>query len=93
MDRLIDVTKLRLPCKGDYFKCIKGGAAKYDCFNCNREITASAQDAKTAHLVAHEIFKELEERCPHIPDVFDWKKRQCLICFEAIKERHGVLDA
>ena len=44
-------------------------------------------DAKTAHLVAQEMIKELEEDCPHIPDVFDWKKRQCLICFDAIKSK------
>ena len=46
-----------------------------------------AQDDLTAHLVAQEMIKELEERCPHIPDVFDWKKRQCLICFDAIKSK------
>lgn len=44
-----------------------------------------AQDAKTASLVATQIFKELEEIMPmfyrnHIQDYY------------AIKERHGVLD-
>ena len=48
------------------------------------------QDAKTASLVAQEISKELEEECPHIPKVFEWKKRQCLICFEAIKSKWGI---
>ena len=47
-----------------------------------------AQDAKTAHLVAQEIFKELEERCPHTPDdAFDWIKRMCPDCFHAIKSK------
>ena len=50
-----------------------------------------AQDAKTAHLVAQEIFKELEERCPHTPDdAFDWIKRMCPGCFHAIKSKWGI---
>ena len=47
-----------------------------------------AQDDLTAHLVAQEIFKELEERCPHTPDdAFDWIKRMCPDCFHAIKSK------
>ena len=42
-------------------------------------IYLKAQDSKTAHLVATQIFKELEERCPLCPD-----------CFHAIKSKWGI---
>ena len=41
--------------------------------------------------VATQIFKELEERCPHTPDdAFDWIKRMCPDCFQAIKSKWGI---
>jgi hypothetical protein len=44
---------------------------------------------KTAHLVSQEIFKELEERCPHTPDdAFDWIKRMCPDCFHDIQSKY-----
>ena len=52
---------------------------------------AQAQDDLTTHLVATQIFKELEERCPHTPDdAFDWIKRMCPDCFHAIKSKWGI---
>ena len=52
-------------------------------------IYLKAQDAKTAHLVATQIFKQLEERCPHTPDdAFDWIKRMCPDCFHDIQSKY-----
>ena len=47
-------------------------------------------DGQIRQSVAQEIFKQLEERCPHTPDdAFDWIKRMCPGCFHAIKSKWG----
>lgn len=49
-------------------------------------IYLKAQDAKTASLVATQIFKDLEEPCPHEKGTL---KADCRFCYQAIKSRHG----
>ncbi len=90
MDRLLtdqEIKDFYLPAKCGEIDCVIDQATEMN--NC--ELCAGRRIvAKTTSLVAQEIFKELEERCPHTPDVFDWKKRQCLICFDAIKSKWGI---
>ncbi len=45
---------------------------------------AKAQDTKTAHLVATEMIKELEEPCPHESH---YLKLECRFCLAEIKQR------
>jgi hypothetical protein len=50
-------------------------------------------DGQIRQSVAQEIFKQLEERCPHTPDdAFAWIKRMCPGCFHAIKSKWGIRD-
>lgn len=54
---------------------------------CAIEAVAQAQDDLTAHIVATQIFKELEEAFePTVPMSIDYEK------YQAIKEKHEVLD-